>query len=336
VRFAGVVGTAAGTVAVAAIAVLVVHAASGSPAGTGPPASPARRGGTVSQAPALPAVTGGRRLPGPLYGVTVDDTARLGRLVRSLRHLRRMPTTRIVFNVSQSVSHYAAAVRALRPASYLMGELLDSSDETLISTAALKKRVKSYLAAFGDKIDLWEIGNEVNGDWTGRHSTVSDKLTNAYREVNAAGDRTALTLYYNVGCHDGAAELSPLAFSRRYVPRAIRTGLDYVFLSYYEDDCNGRRPKTATWTAYFRKLHNLYPHALLGFGEIGMNDPAARKTTRAARSLIRYYYGLSIKLPDYVGGYFWWYYAEDCVPYRSKPLWTAMRTAFKAEATSPR
>ncbi len=60
-----------------------------------------------------------------------------------------------------------------------MGELLDSSDEKKISIAAYNKRVESYLAAFGRDVDIWEIGNEVNGNWTGPHPDVSKKLTEA-------------------------------------------------------------------------------------------------------------------------------------------------------------
>ena len=328
--------TAIGAIALAGVAALAVHIAPGTSAVAVPAASSSAPGDTVSQALASLGARRSRPLPRPLYGVTVAETVRLGPFVRSLRHLGRMPMTRIYFDTAQSASSYVPVVRALRPASYLMGELLDSSDESHISVAKYKERVKSYLSVFGHNIDLWEIGNEVNGAWLGRYSTVSDKLANAYQQVSAAGGRTALTLYYNVGCHDGAAELSPLAFSRRYVPRVVRRGLGYVFLSYYEDDCNGRRPTAAIWTAYFRKLHTLYPHALLGFGEIGMNAPATRKTMPTARALIRYYYGLSLRLPYYVGGYFWWYYAQDCVPYRSKPLWAAVRSGFRAESAGLR
>jgi hypothetical protein len=71
-------------------------------------------------------------------------------------------------------------VKKLQPVSYLMGELLDSSDETSISAAAYNTRVKSYLAALGGQVDLWEIGNEVNGDWTG---PVPDCLGQADRSV---------------------------------------------------------------------------------------------------------------------------------------------------------
>jgi hypothetical protein len=96
-------------------------------------------------------------------------------------HLPRMPTTRIYFDVKEPARYYAAAVRELRPVSYLMGELLDSSDEIHISAAAYRARVRSYLGAFASEIDLWEIGNEVNGSWTGRYPVVSAKLTEAYR-----------------------------------------------------------------------------------------------------------------------------------------------------------
>ncbi len=250
-------------------------------------------------------MAGPRPVQSPLYGVTADDISNFQQIAASSRHLPKMPTTRIYFDVKQPARYYARAVAALRPVSYLMGELLDSSDERHISTRAYGMRVKSYLAAFRDEIDLWEIGNEVK-------------------------------LYYNNGCGDGAPELDPVAFSRKYVPQAVRTGLDYVLLSYYEDNCHGTRPTAATWTSYFRKLHSVYPHALAGFGEIGMTSPVTGKTLASAKSLMRYYYGLRVKLPYYVGGYFWWYYDEDCLPYTAKPLWRVLRSALQAEAAGLR
>jgi hypothetical protein len=275
-----------------------------------------------------------RALPSRLYGVTVDDIANLSDIVASARALGHMPVTRVYFNVKEPASYYAAAVRAIQPVSYVMGELLDSSDARHIGTRAYGKRVESYLAQLGNSVDVWEIGNEVNGNWTGRYSTVEAKLTAAYDDVTAAGRRSALTLYYNVGCGDGSRELDPVTFSERFVPSAVRSGLDYVLLSYYEGDCKGIRPSAATWTAYFARLHGIFPHALVGFGEIGMDDPATSNTLGTARSLMTYYYGLGIDLPYYVGGYFWWYYDEDCLPYAIKPLWATLQSAFMSEAAA--
>jgi hypothetical protein len=303
----------------------------GYPAPASRPAQTAVPHPTGGQATGAP---GPRPLPRTLFGVTADDVSGLPELVAGARHLPRRPVTRIYFDATEPPGSYAAAVTALRPVSYLMGELLDSSDEAHISVDAYRARVRAYLATLGDDIDLWEIGNEVNGNWTGPYATVEAKLTTAYREVSARGEPTALTLYYNVGCGDGPAELSPLAFSQRYVPPSVRAGLRYVFLSYYEDDCSGLRPTVAEWTGYFRALHQLYPHARLGFGEVGLRQPVTTATLPAAEALLRYYYGLPIRLLYYVGGYFWWYYAEDCLPHGQGPLWPALRAAFDAEAAS--
>jgi len=290
------------------------------------------RGAPKDPGTAGPAI---RTMPGPtLYGVTVDDVTHRATIVQSETHLPDTPTTRIYFDVKHSASYYSAAVDALRPHSYVLGELLDSSDETKISVAAFDARVKSYLAEFGGRVDTWEIGNEVNGDWLGSYSAVAQRLITAYRDVHAAGLRTALTFYYNVGCGDGPSELSPIAFTKRYVPTSVRAELDYALLSYYESDCHRRRPSVATWTTYFAQLHGLYPNAMLGFGEIGMNHPATPQTLPTAKSLIAHYYGLGITYPYFVGGYFWWYYYEDCLPYKSKPLWQSIRAGFRSESST--
>ena len=216
-----------------------------------------------------------------------------------------------------------------------MGELLDSSDSRASPTAAYNKRVKSYLAV------ARQLGRRVGDRQRGqrqldRAATPRSRPSSptAYNDVTSAGKRSALTLYYNIGCGDGPAELDPIAFTEQYVPAAARNGLDYVLLSYYEGDCKGIRPSAGTWTTYFARLHDLYPHAQLGFGEIGMDQPATTSTLGTARSLMTYYYGLDIALPYYVGGYFWWYYDEDCLPLATKPLWATLQTALASEAAA--
>jgi hypothetical protein len=291
------------------------------------PASPER--------PSLPR-TELRALPPRLYGVTADDVSNVRQIVASSRNLPQTPVTRIYLDLARPVSYYKTAISALHPVSYLMAELLDSSDAPHISTAAFGERVRSFLAAYRDQVDIWEIGNEVNGNWTGPYPDAAAKLSTAYQQVTARHARTALTLYYNVGCGNGPAELDPVGFTRAFVPPKIRDGLTYVFLSYYEGDCAGNRPSARTWTAYFKALHTLYPHAQLGFGEIGLDNPVTSRTMSTAKSMISYYYGLPIHLPYYVGGYFWWYYYEDCLPYDTKPLWQALRRGFEAETASQR
>jgi hypothetical protein len=270
-----------------------------------------------------------RELPSPLYGVTADDVSSTSNLVAAAEHFAKKPITRIVFDEGTTPADYTAAVNQLQPSSYLMGELADSQYLAAMSTQQYHDRTANFLAAFGDKLDLWEIGNEVNGDWTGPYATVSAKITDAYNQVSAAGRRSSLTLWYNPNCAGSTSELGPVEFSQNYVPATMRTGLNYVFISYYETQCNNYRPSAATLTTLFTQLHQLYPNAKLGFGEIGLPNAATSSTLAKATDIATYYYNLSINLSYYVGGYFYWYYAEDAIPYTTKPMWQTLNNLFQ-------
>ena len=115
----------------------------------------------------------------------------------------------------------------------------------------------------------------------------------------------------------------------------MRSGLDYVTVSYYETQCNNIRPTAATLTTFFNQLHSLYPNAKLGFGEIGFPNKVGSNIA-VAEAMINYYYGLNITTPGYIGGYFWWHYYEDMLPYTTKPLWQTLNAAFSAMPVTPR
>ncbi|HWZ66444.1 MAG TPA: hypothetical protein VNW89_01305, partial [Stellaceae bacterium] len=121
----------------------------------------------------------------PLYGVTVDDVSNVTNIVNSSTSLSHMPTTRIVFDYGQAPSVYTSAVSQIEPVSYIMGELVDSSDMTRYTLQQYHDRTAQYLSALGNLVDIWEIGNEVNGDWTGAYSDVSAKIYDAWQQVHA-------------------------------------------------------------------------------------------------------------------------------------------------------
>jgi hypothetical protein len=273
----------------------------------------------------------------PLWGVTVDEITRVESVVSALAALPDRPTTRVYFDVREPASYYAQALTQIDRVSAVMGELLDSSDEKAISIAAFQARVESYLRTLGAGVDIWEIGNEVNGNWTGSYRSVSAKLTEAYDDVAAAGGRTALTLYANNfgpdNCGDGPAELTPMQFSRQYVPSRVAEGLNYVFLSYYPTECGGREPSSQELASYLQQLHGLYPNAALGFGEVGLPRPATRSSLTKAEQIMRWAYSLQPDLPYYVGGYFWWYAAEDAL-HPGALLSDALHEAFEDEAAA--
>ena len=263
--------------------------------------------------------------PRQINGVTVDDLGRLPAVLGSLRALPRRPWVRVVFDIDprhpSDPAPYLGRVGKLARAGAVLGELVDSSDIRRLSVAQTRARAVAYVRALGSSVVVWEVGNEVNGDWTGAPALVARKVQASYGVVHAVGGRAALTLYENVGCGDGPHELSPVAWSARYLPATLRAGMAYVLLSYYEGQCRGLRPTAGEWTRRFSALRRLFPSARIGFGEIGMPQPALPSTRAAAASLISYYYGLRVPLPYYAGGGFYWYFAEDMVPWRRSPLW---------------
>jgi len=273
----------------------------------------------------------------PLWGVTVDDISHLQELTDGLAALPDRPTTRVYFDVREPAQYYADAVEQIDRVGPVMGELLDSSDEQSISTAAFQMRVQSYLQTLGPSVAIWEIGNEVNGNWTGRYTTVEAKLAEAFDDVSAAGGRTALTLYANDfgpnNCGDGPGELTPEQFGLRYVPARVAAGLDYVLLSYYPTQCRGREPSSQELAQHLEQLHAIFPDAALGFGEVGLPRPARHAAIAKAAQIMHWAYSLAPGLPYYVGGYFWWYGAEDAL-LPGAPLGAALAEAFEEESAA--
>jgi hypothetical protein len=169
--------------------------------------------------------------------------------------------------------------------------------------------VKDYVSTLKGHVDLWEIGNEVNGEWLGKSEDVVQKITSAYQQVNMIQGKTALTLYFNQDCWE-KADHEMFTWTAKYVPEYIKNDLDYVLISYYEDDCNGLVPD---WDPVFDRLGKMFPNSKLGFGEIG----TLKKNKKA--SLIQRYYGMNLEHPRFIGGYFWWYFYQDMIP-SSSPL----------------
>ncbi len=192
----------------------------------------------------------------PLYGVTIDSS-RTGRHARSLAALPSRPTTRVYFNAHEPASHYVPALARIDGVSAVMGELLDSSEEKWIIDRSLSGARRVLPGDTWREVNVWEVGNEVNGNWTGPYPDVAAKLTEAYDDVAASGAASALTLYANNfgpdNCGDGSGRVDAGAVRPAVRPERGRRRLSYVLLSYYPTQCGGREPtpkkSRATWPA---------------------------------------------------------------------------------------
>lgn len=280
-------------------------------------------GGVPSEPDETPPAVAPAPLPHPLYGVTVDSIQRLPAIVESLTNLSRRPTARVVFDDGMQPNYYARALAQIHPVSYVMGEIVDSSAMAHYDLEEYTARTRGYINALDDVVDIWEIGNEVNGEWLGAPNEVAAKIAAAYRIAEQENVRTAITFYYNEDCWLYSWE-EMFAWAERYITAEMKRGLDYALISYYEEDCNGLRPD---WPAVFQRLAAMFPNSYIGFGEIG--------TTAQHRkaAYIERYYTLAIDNPAYVGGYFWWYFVQDMVP-PTKPLWQTLNAAIASSPAS--
>jgi hypothetical protein len=285
-----------------------------------------------------------RPIPTPVYGVTLDDVSNINQAVISLQQLAYMPTARVVFDYGEPPSYYAGPIRQLRNVSYIMGELADSSDMSKYTVSSYQKHTRNYVSSLINQLDLWEVGNEVNGNWLGYHTM--SKVQAAYDAVSGAQGRTAITFFYEgepsdpnncIATEHGGNDMFTWIYNnfqlwlppdqRSSESEKIRLGLNYVLVSWYPDQCNNIKPD---WTSIFSTLASIFPNSKVGFGELGTAEPEGGSLYEV--NLIQQFYPMSGTTPlpaSYVGGYFWWYYDEEMVPTNATILFSVLNQAIQ-------
>ena len=227
-------------------------------------------------------------LPARFFGLTVDDVSDAEKIYKRLKLFKDhvssapRPIVRFVFDIDRDTSpqDYRDVIREIqnRELGYVMGEIMDSQyihacRSEPLSTACYLDRTKSYFQTLGEWVDIWEIGNEVNGEWTGWYNGEWEKDYVSARDMQETSDwvaaqvaaaynylkiekrkPVAVTFYFN---EDGEGEHSWTDIEKKETdssPNMVRFGqhhgmlewaakyrhmfpvLDYVFVSYYQDN----------------------------------------------------------------------------------------------------
>ena len=266
-----------------------------------------------------------------VWGVTTDDaTAQTASQVSAVAAFSKRVTIRTVFDPpvggSPVATDYLSSVQALSAKADVMGLPVDSSAMSQLTTAAIGARIAEYLAALGQYVRIWEIGNEVNGNWLGQD--VITKVETMYDAAKTAGKLTALTLYYEKPPTPGYEMIS---WVDQNIPpgHRMRSGLDYVLVSYYEDQNAGHQLTQSELDTMFSALAARFTSASLGFGECGWGGQIpSDNATRTA--LIQRFYGYRVpSVPPYIGGCFYWHFLQTMVP-NGTPDWTALQSLMSA------
>ncbi len=279
-----------------------------------------------------------------VIGVTLDDVSdsiRPGEIA-AIKALGVPIRARVVFDGGMSASYYLKPVQELKAVASIMGQLADSTDMRNYSPASYQSRAQGYLQAMKGIVDVWEIGNEVNGNWLG--SGTFEKLKAAYSVVKANQAKAALTFFYMgepsdaKNCIDAPGndqfswiqskfQLGLPSSQRDPEAESMRLGLDEVLVSWYPDGCFNLKPD---WTSIFNKLAAIFPNSKVGFGEIGTENP--QYGSAYEKALIQEFYPLRSRIPlpaSYTGGYYWWYFAQEMVPYQTSPLFPVLFQAIR-------
>ena len=302
-------------------------------------------------------------IPIPIHGITVADNKDIRRdkylneVGESVGNLTSIPTVRLTYKLEETdtdkgakASTYLSATKAISKKAYIFAEVIDSAYEFCFSVADHEARWNDYVSTLADYVDIWEVGNEINGNWLDNsdpipikgqtcpwripNTTDNDviaKMINAYHIVKNAGHAAALTLYYepNPACTTSMGPAyDPITWATQNIPSDMKAGLNYVLLSYYRDKCLNFNPDLA---ALFTQFHRIFPNAKLGMGEWGYSKgrPNKAKLTK----LLNEGYAFHPDVPNWVGGVFFWEYGTDAVPYNPQPgsIWNVINTALNQQ-----
>jgi hypothetical protein len=237
------------------------------------------------------------RLPAWFNGITLDDVRHLTtKQWKALEALETLTVIRVVFDADTEPELYVKALDDLRALTlkddkktrkiYIMGEILDSDflaryrweckesegcdkgEDPNRKYHDYKTRVDRYLDALHKQVDIWEVGNEVNGEWADEGCVKKSDggcVSDVNKEKDAAGDKTksvpnplftARKVWYAL---DAATKRKkPVALTLIHMPecttwsrntmfewagtnlRALINDykIDYLLISYYEDNCD--------------------------------------------------------------------------------------------------
>jgi hypothetical protein len=270
------------------------------------------------------------------WGVTVDRTNRYPQVVDSISDLvdgrKGQAYVRIVMDPGTPARRYDGIVRtAHREGVVVVGQLADSSAMKRYSVRQWKHRVRAFVSHFSG-VHVWEIGNEVNGEWLGPR--VAPKLDYAARYIKEKRprDTTMLTFYWQMGTA-ARPQTSIFQWIHDNVSPSLERHVDVVALSMWIGDA----PMGIAMDEVFHRLGELFPTQHLAIGELGYWSPGTTKawwwrskrdpTGSVRRALVRQMYLADLAFPRSVGGVFWWYYVQEMFPH--SPLWKAMHAVVR-------
>lgn len=207
----------------------------------------------------------------------------------------------------------------------IMGEVLDSELWPKdITVDEYRQRTHNLANHYKGKISVWEIGNEINGNWIGGdNDPISD--SQIVDSINAAADdikiidsnlKTVITLYWGEGAFKDDSHPLFIWINKWKKNKNFGNNIDIIALSIYPQ----YDPVGTSFDIMINKLHEKFPDKKIMIGEFGyFNDPKddsqpywwhSKDIVEIQKYLIEQYY-ISMMGYDYsIGGGFWWNFSD--------------------------
>ena len=106
-----------------------------------------------------------------LYGITIDDSwyddVKIEDIIDGIKNLPIKPVVRIVMSKDIKPKDYISLFSEVHKVAYIMTQPVDSFEmNTYKNVESYRKRFEDSYKYLKDYVDIWEIGNEVNGqEW---------------------------------------------------------------------------------------------------------------------------------------------------------------------------
>lgn len=258
-----------------------------------------------------------------IFGLTLTSLDDVEASLSVIKTLQTKPSVRVVFDLDQSFNQAANKLERLHREAFIMAQLADSSALKKLSIQEYQDRLKKMSKLFQPHVDVWEIANEVNGNWVGQNAM--KKTLAAFQLAESQKLKTAVTFFYQgiktdkLNCLEknepdvfqwiqSQFQLDRPVEKRDSEIEKMRLNLDYVFMSWYPKEC---RNLQVDWKMVFVKMQSVFPNSKLGFGELGTAEPEFGSDYEF--KLMDHFYKMKANeiLPQFVGGYFWWYFGEE-------------------------
>lgn len=241
-----------------------------------------------------------------IYGVTLDDIDEVDSAIPSLRDLPFKPMARVVVDNGRDLSDYLEPVKRLLTVCDVMIQVQDSFDDSSLTTSAYVKKFVDLIDLFqGVNIAMWEIGNEVSGDWLSPN--IWQKVKQCAVIAQNKNLKTAITFFMD-------EDLAPFLQSHEPVH------CDVVLISCYPSTPKELRKMNERLPGVLDELKSYCTATEAGVGEYGPEEWDSKHTIAVRSKLVEVF--------DLYNGGFYWDFQQDCVPKR-KAIWRTISDTWK-------